>query len=192
MREIVLDIETQNTFQEIGSADPRRLKVSLVGIHHSDDGGLEAFREGDLPRLWPVFERADRLIGYNIKGFDLPVLNAYYPGDLLRFPTLDIMEEIAKVTGFRVKLDDVARSTLGEGKTGSGLQAIEFFRKGEWDKLEAYCLSDVRLTRQIYEFGLREGFVRIHDRQGKDLEIPVAFALPAVAVRPTINLTMPF
>ena len=42
MREIVLDIETQNTFQEIGSADPRRLKVSLVGIHHSDNGGLEA------------------------------------------------------------------------------------------------------------------------------------------------------
>lgn len=191
MREIVLDIETQNTFQEIGSADHRRLKVSLVGVHDSASGALRSFREQELPGLWPLLERSDRIIGYNIKGFDFPVLNSYYPGDFSRFPTLDIMEEVVKTTGFRVKLDDVAQATLGTGKTGTGLQAIEFFRKGEWDKLEAYCLSDVRITREIYEFGLRQGFVRIRDRSGNPVEVAVDFRLPVAAV-PRINLTMPF
>ena len=190
-REIVFDIETQNTFQEIGSGDHRQLKVSLVGMHDSETGTSRSFRESELPQLWPLFERADRLIGYNIKGFDLPVLDSYYAGDLQRFPALDIMEEIVKVTGFRVKLDDVAHATLGAGKTGTGLQAIEFFRNGEWGKLEEYCLADVRITREIYEFGLRQGFVRIRDRLGKDLQIPVNFARPVTAPRPAINLTMP-
>ncbi|TAL19238.1 hypothetical protein EPN90_04125 [Patescibacteria group bacterium] len=190
-REIVLDIETQNTFQDVGKYDHRLLKVSLVGFHDSADDSWQCLRESELYRLWPLLERADRLIGYNLIGFDLPVLNNYYPGNLLNLPTLDIMAEIEKKIGFRVKLDDVAQATLGVGKSGTGLMAIEYFRRGEWEKLSDYCLQDVKVTRDVYLYGREKGEIWYNDRgSGRRTAVTVDFA-PA-RLRQAVNLTMPF
>lgn len=189
---VVLDIETQNTFQEIGSADHTLLKVSLAGVYDEATDTYAAYRELELPRLWALLERADLVIGYNIKGFDFPVLNGYYSGDLRRLPTLDIMEEIQNVLGFRVKLDDVAHATLGTGKSGSGLQAIQYFRSGQWDVLERYCLDDVRITKEVYEYGLAHGEIKIRDRSVGVRAVPVDFAQVAAAPKAGINLSMPF
>ena len=67
------------------------------------------------------------------------------------------MEEITKALGHRVALDSVARATLGEGKTGSGLEAIRLWREGRLGELKEYCLSDVRITRDVYEYGASHG-----------------------------------
>jgi DEAD/DEAH box helicase domain-containing protein len=190
-REIVLDIETQNSFADVGKYDPTLLKVSLVGIYDSATDTYSSFLEPELPKMWPLLEAADRIIGYNLLGFDYPVLNQYYAGDLMKFTTLDIMLEIEKKIGFRVKLDDVAHATLGVGKTGHGLQAIEFFRKGEIDKLRSYCLQDVKITKEVYEAGLRGSSVKYKDRMGQIVAVPVAFALKQEE-RKAVNLTMPF
>ena len=156
-KEIVLDIETQNSFADVGGAFHDKLKVSLVCLYDYATGEYSSYWEQDLPQLWPRLERADRIIGYNTKGFDNLVMNSYYTGDLNSFPNLDLLEEIAKTLGFRVKLDDVAQATLGTGKSGHGLQAIEFYRKGELEKLEKYCRDDVRITKEVYEYGLNFG-----------------------------------
>lgn len=190
--EIVFDIETQNTFQEIGNGDHTLLKVSLVGVWNSADGSYLSFREPDLAKLWPLLEHADLVIGYNIKGFDLPVLNGYYAGDLLKLPALDLMEEIQRALGYRVKLDDVAKGTLGSGKSGSGLQAIQYFRNGEWDLLEKYCLDDVRITKELYDYGREHKHLRVRDRSGADKVVPVDFARVQAVPKPAINLTMPW
>ena len=192
MNEVVFDIETQNTYQEIGSRDYRLLKVSLVGVWESGTGSYTSYLESELPKLWPVFERADRIIGYNSKGFDIPVLANYYPGDLGKIPSLDILEEIERAIGFRVKLDSVAQATLGEGKSGNGLQAVEFWRTGEIQKLRDYCLQDVKVTREVYAYGLREGHVAYTDKLGRRVEVPVNFAPAPVDTRSSLNLTMGF
>jgi DEAD/DEAH box helicase domain-containing protein len=188
--EIILDIETQNTFQEIGKHDHTQLKVSLLVIYDTSSGEFSTYLESELGKLWPVLERADRLIGYNLKGFDIPVLNNYYPGDLRRIQTLDIMEEIEKKVGFRVKLDDVAQTTLGVGKSGTGLMAIEYWRKGEIEKLKAYCEQDVRVTRDLYNYGLEKKEVAFVDRLGRKISVPVDFG--QFQVKQALNYTMPF
>jgi len=188
--EIILDIETQNTFQEIGKHDHTQLKVSLLVIYDTSSGEFSTYLESELGKLWPVLERADRLIGYNLKGFDIPVLNNYYPGDLRRIQTLDIMEEIEKKVGFRVKLDDVAQTTLGVGKSGTGLMAIEYWRKGEIEKLKAYCEHDVRVTRDLYNYGLEKKEVAFVDRLGRKISVPVDFG--QFQVKQALNYTMPF
>jgi hypothetical protein len=119
--EVVLDIETQNSFADVGGANHDKLKISLVGVYWYETDAYESFLEPDLPTLWAKLERSGRIIGYNTKGFDYLVMNAYYPGDFSTFPSLDLLELIAKVLGFRVKLDDVAQATLGIGKSGHGL-----------------------------------------------------------------------
>jgi DEAD/DEAH box helicase domain-containing protein len=69
------------------------------------------------------------------------------------------MDEIEKVLGHRVSLNSVASATLNESKSGSGLDAIKYYRSGDMENLKKYCLDDVRLTRDVYEFGKRFGHV---------------------------------
>jgi DEAD/DEAH box helicase domain-containing protein len=152
MKKIVLDVETKNTFQDVGSREPAALDLSLAVIYDYERDAYEGFWEADLPRLWPLLEAADLLIGYNLKHFDLPILNKYYGGDLNRLPVLDILEEIKKASGKRVALDLVAAGTLGRGKLGHGLQAVTWWREGQLDKILEYCREDVRLTKELYDY----------------------------------------
>ncbi|HBR80540.1 MAG: hypothetical protein UX09_C0023G0007 [Candidatus Uhrbacteria bacterium GW2011_GWE2_45_35] len=188
--EVVFDIETQNTFDDINSRDRSQFKISVIGVYFYENDEYRAFEEHEFSELWPRLERADRLIGYNSKGFDLPIMNNYYPGDFLTFPNLDILEEIHKTLGFRLKLDHVALATVGHGKTGHGLQAIEWWKKGEKEKVKQYCLDDVRVTKAVYEYGLKYGALAYEDRAGARKAIPVDFKLKKVDS--AINLTMPF
>jgi DEAD/DEAH box helicase domain-containing protein len=187
--EIVLDIETQNSFDEVGKYDPTLLKVSLVGIYNYATDKYESFLEPDLPKMWPILESADRIIGYNLLGFDYKVLNTYYPGDLFTFPTLDIMKVVEAQIGFRLKLDSIAHACLGTGKSGNGLQAIEFFKKGEIDKLRDYCLQDVKVTKEVYEYGLTNKAIRYADRMGQMIDVPIDFQF--VKKDTPVSMTLP-
>jgi DEAD/DEAH box helicase domain-containing protein len=188
-KEVVLDIETSNSFADVGKYDASLLKVSLVGAYSYADDSYQSFLEPDLPKLWRLLESADRVIGYNLFGFDYKVLNNYYPGDLVKFPTLDILVDVEKSLGFRVKLDDVAHACLGSGKSGNGLMAIEYFRRGEIDKLRDYCLQDVKVTKEIYEFGLKNGVLKYQDRLGQVRDFKVDFEMKRAAS--PVSLTLP-
>ena len=163
--EVVLDIETRNTFQDVGAYNPSLLKISLIGCYFYETDTYESFLEEDLPKLWPRLERADRIIGYNLIGFDYPCMQQYYSGDIMKLPTVDVLVEIEKSLGFRVKLDDVAQATLGVGKSGHGLMAVEYWKKGEIDKLRDYCLQDVKVTKDVYEHAMEKGFIAVNNRQ---------------------------
>ena len=188
--EVVLDIETRNTFQDVGAYNPSLLQVSLVGVYFYETDTFESFLLEGLPKLWPRLERADRIIGYNLLGFDYPCLQQYYTGDMMKFPTCDLLAEIEKVIGFRVKLDDVAHATLGVGKSGHGLMAVEYWKKGEIDKLREYCLQDVRVTRDVYEHALAQGDLSYNDRQGQKKTIPLTIQSIDEQPRNTINLSL--
>lgn len=191
-REVVLDIETQNTFQDVGAYNPTLLKISFVGCYFYETDTFEGFFEEDLPKLWPRLERADRVIGYNLIGFDYPCLQTYYTGDIMRLPTVDLLAEIDQRLGFRIKLDDVAQATLGVGKSGHGLMAVEYWRNGELDKLRDYCLQDVRVTRDVYEHALLHGSVFFNNRQGQRQEIKLPIEPPEPEERKAINLSLGF
>jgi len=190
--EIVLDIETQNTFQDVGAYNPSLLKISLVGVYFYETDTYEAYLEEDLPKLWPLLERSSRIIGYNLIGFDYPCMQTYYTGDIMKLPTVDVMKEIEKRIGHRVKLDDVAHATLGVGKSGHGLLAVEYWKNGEIQKLKDYCLQDVRVTKDVYEHALEKGFVRYNDRQGNPRDVPMDIQLPEAEDRGAINLSLGF
>lgn len=189
-KEVVIDIETRNTFQDVGAYNPALLEVSLVGAYFYETDTFESFMKEDLPALWPRLERADRIIGYNLFGFDYPCLQTSYTGTLAALPTVDLLVEIEKQLGFRIKLDDVAQATLGVGKSGHGLMAVEYWRKGEIDKLREYCLQDVRVTRDVYDHALQNSWVAYNDRQGNLHQIPIALSLPNEEPKQAINLSL--
>ena len=189
LNEIVFDIETQNTFDEVGGYFTDKLKLSVIGVYFFATDEYKAFEQADLPTLFPLFEKSTRLIGFNSIYFDLPVLNNYYMGDLRGLPQLDILKEVEKSIGFRLKLDSIAQATLGMGKSGHGLQAVQWWREGKVQAVKDYCLQDVKVTKEIYEFGLKNGYLLYDDRAGERQVIEVDFR--AVATPPSaVNLTL--
>jgi len=196
MSQIVLDVETKKLFSEIEDRDPAKLGVSYLGIIELPGGNLagqenyRGFFEEDLPNLWPTLEMADRLIGFNIIDFDNRALAVYYPGDLSQIPVLDILKEVEKVLSHRLSLDSIARASLGLGKTGSGLLAVDYWRNGQLEELAKYCRKDVEITAQVFDFGLKNGFLKYFDRWNSLREVPVDFSFkpPEAKVQMTLGM----
>src|SRR5689334_4584103 len=103
MRAITFDIETANVLPSFSRSDLGQLELALVGIHDSSTGQFSSYVKEELPKLWPILEEADVLIGYNSDSFDIPLLNRYYPGDLSKIRSIDLMVEVANVLGRRLK-----------------------------------------------------------------------------------------
>lgn len=167
--QVVLDLETQKIFDEIGGRNPADLGVSVVGTYFYENDEYVCFEEAKISELESRLASASRIIGFNIRRFDFPVLQPYLKHiDLGQMPLFDIMDDLEKILGHRVSLQSVASATLGVGKSGSGLDAIHYYRSGEFDKLKKYCLDDVKLTKEIYEFGKKNGLVYYLSKDGSN------------------------
>lgn len=173
---IFFDLETQNTFEEVGGHYPERLKVSVAVTYATTDNTFHFYREADAAQLAQDLSRADLVVGYNLYGFDYPVLQQYTGEvNLAALPTLDMMLEIQKQVGVRVSLDAVATATLKIGKSADGLQAVQWWREGKIDKIFDYCQQDVEVTRRVYEFGRQYRYVQYYDRQYRVRRVPVSW-----------------
>ena len=191
MRKITFDLETENIFQDVGSNDPTALDVSVVCIHDSETNEYKSFFEADFNNLWPILEQADVLISWNGDHFDIPILNKYYPGDLTKIKSVDLMKEVQIAMGRRLKLDTVAEATLGVNKSGHGLDAIEWWNKGELDKLVKYCIDDVRLTKELYDYAVQNKKLKYKDG-GIVKEVPINISKWEVPMGSAMTFTLPF
>ena len=169
MDKIIFDIETKNSFADVGGQENlKKLDVSVVGVYSYKRDDYFCFGENELEKLKEIFKESDLLIGFAIKRFDLPVLEKHFssPGEfnIYSVPCFDILEKIEHSFGWRIGLDELEKANLGKGKTGAGLEAIELYRKGEIEKLKSYCLNDVKITKELYEMLKSQGHLWIPQR----------------------------
>ena len=170
---LVLDLETKKSFEEVGGYhNTDKLEVSVCGVYSYDRDEFRAFREEEFKELGEWLKSASLIIGFNSKSFDFTALQPYFRFKLAKLPHLDILEEIKHALGFRLKLDSLAQTTLGEGKSGSGLDALKYFKNNDWESLIKYCLDDVRITRDVYEYGKKHGNLW-YETMGRRQPIPV-------------------
>ncbi len=173
---VVFDLETQRSFDEVGGRSQfHKLGVSVAVAYRYDTDEFLVVQEDTIDQLIELLLGADLVIGYNIKGFDYEVLRAYTEEDLHGVPTLDLMEHLEERLGFRPKLESVVMPTLGTGKLADGLQALEWWRDGEIDKIVEYCREDVRVTRDLYDFGKRNRCVMVTRFGGKPRQVEVSW-----------------
>lgn len=170
MKILTFDIETTNTFDEVGSPNAVDLDLAVVCVHDSETDEMTHYFKEDLGKLWPLIEQADMLVSFNGDHFDIPLLDKYYAGDLTQIKSLDLLVEIRKSLGRRIKLDDIASATLGESKSADGLQSIIWWRQGKIDEVVAYCKQDVVVTRKVYDFAMQNGHL-LYIKDGKKEQI---------------------
>ncbi len=172
---IVLDIETKNTFLEVGRDNFEALEISLIGFYSYKQDKFFSFNENEIERAAEFLKKAGLLVGFSISRFDLPVLKHHFGRlagwedfDPFLIPRVDLLDEIEFSLGQRVGLNILAKTNLGFGKNGKGLEAPNLYREGRLEELKNYCLNDVKITKDLYELAKKQGFLMIPQKEIKE------------------------
>lgn len=176
---VYFDLETQRTANDVGGWDRKHEMGMSVGVTYSSrDRRYEIFPESRAEALIERLRRADLVVGFNTVRFDYDVLMAYTILDLREnLVSLDLLQDVERLAGHRVKLEDIAQATLGVGKTADGLDAIRWWREGKLAEIAKYCCFDVKVTRLVHEYGAAHKQILYNDRFGRIHSLPVDWKL---------------
>jgi DEAD/DEAH box helicase domain-containing protein len=171
---VTWDLETQFLADEVGGWDNKAaMKISVAVLYSSKAKEFRHYTEGQIPQMIVRLKQADLVVGFNNKNFDNAVLAAYPGGEAVAgLPTLDLLEEVSRSLGRRLKLDSLAQTTLGKPKTADGLMAVQWWREGRLKELLDYCQADVAITRDLWEFGRKYGYLLYEEKRGL-MRLPV-------------------
>ena len=210
MVEVVFDIETMNLFGDNGATLPEHLGVSVVSAYRRETDSLGNEKKGEMKsfwdkaaknidggklgfeELWPWLASADRIIGFNSLGFDVPALAPIFaPNNLFELPHLDILDKVRNVLGHRLSLDAIAKETLGYTKIDDGLNAVRYWRSQDSEsmaKLRKYCEMDVVVTTDVYKYGLKNKKLKYKDKWNERREVEVDFSYPKIEERSEMQM----
>jgi DEAD/DEAH box helicase domain-containing protein len=159
---IAFDLETQRGPGEVGGwGNAHLMGLSVAVTQNLGDGRFAVYREEEVEKLLDELFSADLVVGFNCRRFDYAVLSGYSGGDFQKIPTFDILEELHKCKRIRCSLDALAYWNLGQGKLGSGEDALRFYRDGQWEQLEAYCRRDVEITGDLFYLIANKGTLQV-------------------------------
>lgn len=176
---VYFDLETQRTANDVGGwQNKHQMGISVGCTFSTKTGEYHIFTEQKVQELIDQLIRADLVVGFNHVSFDYAVLAGYYPFDLAeQLRSLDIMVDLEKKIGHRLKLDALASATLGAGKTADGLDAIRWWQQGKLLEIAEYCCYDVKVTRTLYEYGATHRHVKYLDRNQREQTVEVDWEL---------------
>jgi DEAD/DEAH box helicase domain-containing protein len=177
MKDIVyFDLETQRSAEEVGGWNKISQMGMSVGVTFSTARNeYRIYAEKQVDELIRQLQRADLVVGFNNLRFDYEVLHGYTPFDLRQLPTLDLLVELQKNLPHRLSLDAIATATLQVEKTADGMQAIRWFREGKLLEIAEYCCYDVKITKLVHEYGVRQKQIFYRNKFGSKLSVPVAW-----------------
>ncbi len=180
---VFFDLETRRSAAEVGGwHEAGKMGVSVAVTYSSRDQAYHIYTEEQVEALLEELRAADLVVGYNHIGFDYQVLQPFTFWTLADVThNLDICTDLSSRIGNRVKLDSVAKVTLGgHSKTAEGTDALKWWKQYTQTKapqymldIAKYCCFDVKVTMEVYNFGVQNGYVMYEDKQGNPVRIDV-------------------
>lgn len=174
-----------------GWHDHKGMGISCVCAYDYEQDRYRTFFKDNCAEFLALALSHDTLIGFNNIGFDNKVLLAqeWFPMEVNGMAYLwdeksyDLLREIWIAAGLGPKfvypthagygLDAVIKANAeiiggNFGKTGHGAVAPVDFQSGNYGRLVDYCLSDVWLTKKLFDL-VYSGSILIDPKTGKDL-----------------------
>jgi DEAD/DEAH box helicase domain-containing protein len=161
---LVFDIETIGNISSPNFVD--EMQITVVGVYNYAKDEYKTYFLEELSDLEADLKQANLLVGFNNDHFDTPILNKYYQFDLFSIASFDILREFRANTGKRLGLDAIASMTLGSSKSGTGSNAMTLYQNGKLEELAQYCLNDVKLTKDIFEYCINKQYLIYPSKDG--------------------------
>ena len=168
------DLETQKSAEDVGGwGNIHRMGLAVGVVWDSLDREFFFYEEKSAAQLVEKLRTADLAVGFNIIGFDYTVLQPYSDFDLQEINTFDMLVDVKKNLGFRLSLNHLAQHTLNAEKSADGLVSLQWYKEGKIKKIIEYCKQDVEITRDLYLYGEKNGFVKYQSRSGNPRDLKV-------------------
>jgi DEAD/DEAH box helicase domain-containing protein len=157
---LFFDLETQKLTSEVGGwGNVEALRVAVAATY-DEDHGYRDWWESQAGDLLEELHRAQLIVGFNINAFDFRVLSPYGSIADLEAKAFDVFDEVFQQVHKRVSLNAMCVLNLGEAKIfESGIHAVQLWRTGKLEELQAYCRRDVELTKRLYETWEAQGLL---------------------------------
>ncbi len=183
-RILFLDLETQRSAEEVGGWQNKHLmRLAVAVIFDTQEDSFTVFTEERVHELIAKLQSAELIVGFNIFDFDYQVLRGYTPFPLRELRTFDLLQEVTNCLGYRLSLNHLAHKTLQVRKTANGLQSLQWFREGRIDEVIAYCRQDVEITKNLFLFGLTNGYLLFTTKNGQLVRLPVSWNLAKILAK---------
>ena len=192
-RILYFDLETKYAAEEVGGwSNVMDMGMAVGVLYDTADEDLHVYLEHQVPALIAHLRRGSLVVGFNHVEFDLRVLAGHQPTQELRHQLylelrnlnhFDMLLELKKLLGHRLRLDSLARSTLQTGKSADGLQSLQWYKEGRIDLIIEYCKQDVEVTRRLYEYALEHGRL-LYDSRAGIKSVALDWRLPEPRVEP--------
>lgn len=198
---LFFDLETKYSADDVGGwSNIMDMGMAVGVLYDTLDGEFHVYLEHQMNELIAHLRRADLIVGFNHVDFDMRVVAGSETSEERRHQlylemralnNFDILAELKKVLGHRLKLDSLARSTLEVGKSADGLQSLQWYKEGRMDLIIEYCKQDVDVTKRLYEYALEHNKLLYDSRAGiktveLDWHLPAAGSESAVSEQMTL------
>jgi DEAD/DEAH box helicase domain-containing protein len=183
---LYFDLETLRSADEVGGWGNIKGMGMACGVCYSTKTqDYHIFEENQVVELVNLLRSADLVVGFNHIRFDYEVLRGYSSFDFDKLPSFDMLVDLKGRLGHRVKLDSVAKSTLGIAKSADGLQSLQWVKEGRMQEVIDYCVQDVKVTKEVFEYGRDNQKVMI-DNYGASKPVEVDWRLETVVPKQAI------
>jgi DEAD/DEAH box helicase domain-containing protein len=180
-RILIVDVETQRSAEEVGGWHNKHLmRVAAAVVYDSREDAYQTFQEDRVHELIEKLKTGDLVVGFNIVDFDYAVLKAYTSFRFQQLKTFDLLQEVSRQLGYRLSLGHLAHKTLNTEKSADGLQSLQWFKEGKMDEIIAYCKKDVEITKDLFLFGLANGYLLFETKAGQRVRLPVEWKLEKI------------
>lgn len=181
---LVFDLETQRSADDVGGwSQARQMRLAVAAVWNNQTGQTRTFDESRVDDLLNELRSADLIVGFNIRRFDYEVLRGYTFENLNLLPTLDLLQEVERSLGRRLKLETLVTATLGARKSADGLQSLAWYKEGRIDLVTDYCIHDVEITRDLFLYALTHGYVLYERSAVGAVRVPLPLSLDAIKNR---------
>ena len=182
------DLETLKLSDEVGGWEfANDMGLSVACLYIDEDRAYRVYvgpdpqRQGsfcyegedDSEQLLEDLTELELLVGFNIKEFDLRVLQPYAEkhGILLNnLPVFDMLLQLGKTVNrpFPASLESL--SSINLGKIGQKIvdpgEVVSMYRKGLVDEMILYCMHDVWSTRMLFQTAYETEELKMRTRRG--------------------------
>ena len=177
---LYFDLETIRGADEVGGwGNIKNMGMACGVVYSTDSNQYHVYEESQVADLISILRSADLIIGFNHIRFDYEVLRGYSSFDFLKLKSFDMLIDLKDRLGHRIKLDSLAKSCLGESKSSDGLQSLKWVKEGRLDLVREYCQQDVKVTKNVFEFGQKNKFVHV-EQLGEMKKIEIDWTLETI------------
>jgi hypothetical protein len=195
MSVLAIDLETKNMSHDIGGfGNTHMFQVSTVATWDGKTGTVyvdepvDSFaKSGHIIKsirelkydLDDNFSKGVKLLGHNIRAFDLPILrdsldiyciNKY----LAEEQYIDTSKYLTKEHGERYQLKNLVKCTMNDYKLMDSADAPKLWKMGQYDEVVEYCMKDTQLVYDLWKYGQDKGIVKgfsLEKAKHVDLEV---------------------